>query len=530
MQKENDDSTDVDDNKDKDKKTAQTGEANGTAAAPKPAAKKLVEDEARESGSVKRSVYMAYLKATGGAPFWVFVFMFYIIAQALTLSRSWWIKIWTSSYQRSSGFSMGSPTYSLQAQLVSANILSTSIHSSPLYQAANGVAEAFVGSSLSQFSAMIGSAGMPIAHLAASTTHDFTHSQSSFSSQEQVVSATTMPSFPIEVNHRNLVFYLIGYIIISLVSTFVDVGRYYVVYRGSLSASRKVFKDMTYRVLRTPLRWLDTVPTGRILNRFTADFNLVDSQLSSDFAQVGASLLSIIGIMVAALLVSPYIIILAVLLMAICGRIALRYIRGARSIKRLESITKSPMISHFTAALQGLSTIRAFANVEIFQDRMNNLIDSFNAATWHNWLFNNWVNFHMAMIGSIFSTVVAAFVVSTHGIDASLGGFALAFALSFRRTVNSTLRYLASTELDMNAAERVFEYTALNIEPQDGVEVRASWPEKGELEITDLEVAYAEDLPAILKGLTFRAESNQRIGIVGRTGAGKFRARLQYRT
>lgn len=136
-------------------------------------------------------------------------------------------------------------------------------------------------------------------------------------------------------------------------------------------------------------------------------------------------------------------------------------------------------------------------------------------------LFNNWVNFRMAMIGSIFSSVIAAFIVGTRGIDASLAGFALAFAMGFRRTVQSTLRYLASTELDMNAAERIFEYAALDIESQDGADVRASWPEKGDLEVKDLVVGYAADLPPILKGLSFHAESNQRIGIVGRTGAGR---------
>jgi ABC-type multidrug transport system fused ATPase/permease subunit len=75
----------------------------------------------------------------------------------------------------------------------------------------------------------------------------------------------------------------------------------------------------------------------------------------------------------------------------------------------------------------------------------------------------------------------------------------------------------------MNAAERIFEYTELPIEKQDGSDtLRASWPEEGKLEIKDLEVGYAEDLPSILKGLTFKAESNQRIGVVGRTGAGMF--------
>jgi ABC-type multidrug transport system fused ATPase/permease subunit len=241
---------------------------------------------------------------------------------------------------------------------------------------------------MSQLSSIFESSGLPGAFTAIPATNAFTSPaySASMNPQGQVAASTaTLPSFPIDVNNRDLVFYLAGYIIISFVSTFVDVGRYYVVYRGSLSASRKVFKDMCFRVLRTPLRWLDTVPTGRILNRFTADFSLMDSQLSSDFAQVGASVLAILGIMVAALTVSPYVIILALLLMAICSRIALRYIRGARSIKRLESICKSPMISHFTSALQGLSTIRAFANSEVFESRMNDLIDSFNSATWHNW-------------------------------------------------------------------------------------------------------------------------------------------------
>jgi ABC-type multidrug transport system fused ATPase/permease subunit len=306
-----------------------------------------------------------------------------------------------------------------------------------------------------------------------------------------------------------------------MISTIIDVGRYYVVFRGSLRASRKVFRELTYRVLRTPLRWLDTVPTGRILNRFTADFQALDSQLSSNFAQVASAFLSIFGILFAAFIVSPYIIILALVILALCARIALRYIRGARSIKRLESIQKSPMISHFTASLQGLSTIRAFGNTEVFVKRMNDLINSYATATWHNWLFNNWVGYNMSLIGSMFAGLVAAFVVSTPHVDASLGGFALAFALSYRRAVNQTLRLVAATELDMNAAERIFEYSNLDIETEKGAEVRASWPEKGELDIKDLEVGYAEGLPSILKGLNFHAEMNQRVGIVGRTGAGK---------
>jgi ABC-type multidrug transport system fused ATPase/permease subunit len=280
---------------------------------------------------------------------------------------------------------------------------------------------------------------------------------------------------------------------------------------------------MTYSVLRTPLRWLDTVPTGRILNRFTADFMNLDSQLSMDFSYIAACSLEMVGILVAAFIISPYMVVLSMVLLAICAHMGFRYLKGARSIKRLESIQKSPMISHFSSSLEGISTIRAFSNTPIFVDRMCALIDAFATSSWHNWLFNNWIGFHLAMVGSIFSSAVAAFIVSTRGIDSSLAGFALAFSMDYRHAAIRSIRLLAQAELDMNAAERIFEYSHLQTEELGGTDnLRASWPEEGKLEVEDLEVGYAEDLPSILKGLTFKAAMNQRIGVVGRTGAGKF--------
>lgn len=180
------------------------------------------------------------------------------------------------------------------------------------------------------------------------------------------------------------------------------------------------------------------------------------------------------------------------------------------------------MISHFTTSLNGMSTIRAFAKTPEFLTRMYNLIEDFTTATWHNWLFNQWVGFRISLVGSIFSTTIAVFVITNRGIDSSLAGFALAFSLEFAQSVRLTIMQLANVELGLNAAERIFEYRDLERENQGGVEnLRASWPEEGRMEVKDLEVGYASDLPAILKGLTFSVEASQRIGVVGRTGAGK---------
>ena len=127
----------------------------------------------------------------------------------------------------------------------------------------------------------------------------------------------------------------------------------------------------------------------------------------------------------------------------------------------------------------------------------------------------------MGIVGSIVSSVIALFTISIRGVDAGLAGFALAFSLEFGSAFINTIRQLANTELDMNAAERIFEYTQLETEDLRGTNnLRASWPEEGKLEVTDLEVGYANDLPAILKGVTFSIEGSQRVGVVGRTGAG----------
>jgi ABC-type multidrug transport system fused ATPase/permease subunit len=148
-------------------------------------------------------------------------------------------------------------------------------------------------------------------------------------------------------------------------------------------------------------------------------------------------------------------------------------------------------------------------------------IDDHSATFWHLWAFNRWMGWRMSLVGSFFATVVAILIIVLPNIDASLAGFALSFALEYGQAVIWVIRHYTNLELDMNAAERIIEYSNLPTEPLDGADPPAHWPSEGRLEINDLVVGYADDLPPVLKGLTFRAERNERIGVVGRTGAGK---------
>ncbi|KAH8129144.1 hypothetical protein FP744_10005119 [Trichoderma asperellum] len=430
----------------------------------KKAPKKLVEDEKRETGRVKTAVYVGYLKSFSGYTLGAFLVLLYALAQGFTLGRTYWIKTWSGAYGEADATFSPRVTYHYQEKL------QTQLLSRPA---------------------------------------------SYFNSTD--VTASTQS----EAQIRSLWFYLGIYCAISLVSVVVSVSRLYCVYLGSLRASRRIFQGILRSVLRAPLRWLDTVPTGRILNRFTGDFTSMDSSLGTNFYYFANVAWDILGVLVAGVFVSPYMIFIAIILLAICTLYAQKYMAAARTIKRLESTNKSPVISHFASSLSGLSTIRAFSKSSEFTGRMFTLIDDWAACTWYISAFRMWLMIRIGITASMFSAVVGVLVITTPKIDASLAGFVLSFALSFGHYINWGISVSTQTELDMNATERIFEYTNLEIEDQGGEDVRASWPEEGRIEVEKLEVGYAEGLPSVLKGLSFTAEKNQRIGIVGRTGGGK---------
>ncbi|OIW25895.1 P-loop containing nucleoside triphosphate hydrolase protein [Coniochaeta ligniaria NRRL 30616] len=425
----------------------------------KSTARKFVEEETREQGSVRKHVYYTYLRDSGGWGYWITAFFVFTIVQVFTVGRSWWLKIWTG----------------------------------------NEVAEQ------------------------SHDMHIFNHSREHGFSWAVGVQQTSIHTLaaPSTQGQHSLNFYLSIYVLLAVMSSLVGTFRFFYVYLGSIKASRRLFEKLNFVILRAPLRWLDTVPVGRILNRFTADFHIIDSQLANSISFGAGSFLGLIGVIVAGLFVSPWIVLLAAVLLVICLYYAAVYLNGARPVKRLESTTKSPVFEQFGSALTGVSTIRGFDKAQVYLERMYRKIDDYSTATWHLWLFNRWMGWRMSLVGSFFASFVSIFILMTPGIDSALAGFALAFALEFSSCVMWTIRLYANVELNMNAAERIIEYTELPTESLEGINPPAAWPTRGIIEVEDLVVGYAADLPPVLKGLSFSVNSNERVGVVGRTGAGK---------
>jgi ABC-type multidrug transport system fused ATPase/permease subunit len=438
---------------------------NETAAKPAPP-KKFIEDEQREVGSVRLSVYASYFSMGGHIILWLITIAVYLSYSSLMIGRvslessyespacgylanmvqqSWWINVWTGS--------------------------SSSTKVNP-----------------EQFSALLQHTMSPVQ----TTTED-----------------------------NDLKYYLGIYVGISVLACMIGTARFYFILSSSVRASRSLFNRLTYAILRAPLRWLDTVPLGRILNRFTSDFHMIDSRIGYELGFFCSQVLEVCGILVAGVLVSPLVLVLAGILFVICMKLSMTYLAGAREIKRLESTAKSPVFEQFGSSLAGLITIRAFSKSETFIEIIYGKINAHAQAWWTMWLFNRWLGIRMNLVGAVFSTLTAALVVSLPGISASLAGFALSFALQCNTAIAFVLRQYANIELNMNATERVIEYSKIELENQGGIDAPAAWPTEGRLEVNDLVVGYAPELPPILKGLSFTVEKNQRVGVVGRTGAGK---------
>jgi len=219
-----------------------------------------------------------------------------------------------------------------------------------------------------------------------------------------------------------------------------------IAFYASIKASKVLFASMANQVVRTPLRWLDTVPVGRVLNRFSSDFNQVDSRVANVLAFMLYRSLEVLGITIAAAIVSPWSLLLAAILFVIVYLVASYYLAGAREIKRLESTAKSPIFEQFGSVLMGVSTVRAFDRVGDYNTRMFNKVDTYSRANYYNNLFNRWLGFQLNVLGAIFAFLVAAFIIS-QDIDASLAGFGLSFALQYTSAIISAIRGYSNLEV-----------------------------------------------------------------------------------
>lgn len=237
------------------------------------------------------------------------------------------------------------------------------------------------------------------------------------------------------------------------------------------------------------------------------------------------SLGSVIAIVVLISVITPGFLGAGVVITLLYCLIGTFYLRASRDLKRIESIQRSPLYQHFGETLSGVATIRAYGDERRFVRDNLQKIDKHNRPFFYLWACNRWLGFRVDIAGALVSFFAGVFVVTSIGrIDAGLAGLSLTYAITFTDNVLWVVRLYSTNEQNMNSVERVREYLNVDQEAPDIIPSNrppATWPNKGAVTFDNYSTRYRADLDTVLKKVSFSIKPGEKVGIVGRTGAGK---------
>ncbi|XP_023271735.1 multidrug resistance-associated protein 4-like [Seriola lalandi dorsalis] len=291
-----------------------------------------------------------------------------------------------------------------------------------------------------------------------------------------------------------------------------------------VSSAQTLHNSMFNAILRTPVHFFDINPIGRILNRFSKDIGYLDSLLPWTFVDFIQVFLQVIGVIAVAAVIIPWILIPVVPLLVVFLILRCYFLQTSRDIKRLESTTRSPVFSHLSSSLQGLSTIRAFKVQQRFQQMFDEFQDLHSEAWFLFLTTSRWFAVRLDGICSIFVTITAfGCLYLRDGLEPGAVGLALSYAVTLTGMFQWGVRQSAEIENMMTSVERVVEYAELEREAPWETDKKPphDWPKTGSITFDRVNFSYSASDPLVLKNLTVVFTSREKVGIVGRTGAGK---------
>uniref|UniRef100_A0A8C5B493 Multidrug resistance-associated protein 4-like n=1 Tax=Gadus morhua TaxID=8049 RepID=A0A8C5B493_GADMO len=289
-------------------------------------------------------------------------------------------------------------------------------------------------------------------------------------------------------------------------------------------SAQSLHNAMFTAMLRSPVRFFDLNPIGRILNRFSKDIGQLDSLLPWTFVDFIQVLLQVLGVIAVAAVAIPWILLPVVPLFIIFLFLRRYFLRTSRDIKRLESTTRSPVFSHLSSSLQGLATIRAFRAQHRFQEMFDACQDLHTEAWFLFLTTSRWFAVRLDGICSTFIAVTAfGCLYLRDDMEPGAVGLVLSYALTLIGMFQWGVRQSAEVENMMTSVERVVEYTQLESEGawETNTQPPPDWPANGSITFDRVNFSYSSQEPLVLKNLNVVISSREKVGIVGRTGAGK---------
>ncbi|KAF1321108.1 Atp-binding protein, partial [Globisporangium splendens] len=327
-------------------------------------------------------------------------------------------------------------------------------------------------------------------------------------------------------------YYVYVYMALNGVAAVTMFVRTLLLYFGSLHASRLLFDGLLKRVLRAPIAFFDTTPLGRIVNRMSKDIYTVDESIPSTWIGLMSTMVSVLVTLFTISYITPaFMVILAPVIASYY--VSQRYfIKTSRELQRLDSISRSPIFALLSETLDGLSTIRAYGVEDKFTGRNEMLLDRNQRAYFLNFSVNCWLALRLEFVGTVIASGAALAAVLAHGTNGAQGaafaglvGVSLTYAFSVTQSLNWTVRMISQLQTQMVSVERIKTYSEMPVE--GALESRADqkpsfdWPTAGAIQFNQVSLRYRPGLPRVLRSLTFSVKPQEKIGVVGRTGAGK---------
>ncbi|PKA57671.1 ABC transporter C family member 4 [Apostasia shenzhenica] len=316
------------------------------------------------------------------------------------------------------------------------------------------------------------------------------------------------------------------YSIIAVVSIILVMARAFSVTYWGLETAQIFFKQILSSILHAPMAFFDTTPSGRILSRASTDQTNVDLFLPFFVGLTVSMYITVLSILIVTIQVAwPtlfFIIPLGWLNIWCRGY----YLATSRELTRLDSITKAPVIHHFSETIQGVMTIRCFKKEERFSQENINRVNASLTMDFHNNGSNEWMGFRLELIGTVVLCISALLMVTLphNFIKPEFVGLSLSYGLSLNSVLFWAIWISCFLENRMVSVERIKQFS--NIPPEAPWRIKdclpsPNWPTHGDIYLRDLKVRYRPNTPLVLKGITLNIHSGEKIGVVGRTGSGK---------
>ena len=328
--------------------------------------------------------------------------------------------------------------------------------------------------------------------------------------------------------HKPGLWYVGFYALIAVCSVLLMGIRYITLYLSGIKASSLLHDKLLGGILRSPMSFFDQTPLGRITNRISKDIYTVDKTLPGVFASFLSCLFSVMATLVVITMSSPWFLLVVVVLAFYYVYEGRFYVRSSREIKRLDSISRSPIYANFGETIDGTPVIRAYEKQEHFIQKNYQLLDLNQRAYFIISSSNCWLGIRLEFAGTVI--IGAAALLSVIGknpastLFTSMAGLAISYSLDTTQSLTWCVRLATDLATRIVSVERIQEYAELPSEAPSHIEAtapQASWPSRGDIVIEDMSMRYRPELDSVLKHISLHIAPGEKVGVVGRTGAGK---------